>query len=221
MCDMRKKEVLLSKSATSSPCRSARHITAKTTEPVTSDGGGRDTKSIHSRWRETCGRRLPALSALLVEAVLAYPCRGAGELAMRVYGPMRSVGKDACRAVAPSLERRMRPRYIGFIVSRRQCRHANGGGQEKPGLPPFSFLRPAPELEGLAVPASSKSTSRSAYVGQRATTRSTAASRLRSNSSSIVIAEKPGHSFPPFERERRYILLRLHARPYGRRKKKR
>ena len=129
---------------------------------------------------------------------------------------MHSVRYDAHRAVALSLYRRMRPHYIFNILSRRQCRHANGGGQEEPGLPPFSFLRPAPQLEGLAVPASPKGKLQSAYVGKRATTRSTAAVRLRSDSSWIVIAEQPGHSFRLVQRERRHILLRLHARPCGR-----
>jgi hypothetical protein len=66
-------------------------------------------------------------------------CRGAGQRAMRVCRPMHSVRYDAHRAVALSLYRRMRPHYIFNILSRRQCRHANGGGQEEPGLPPFSF----------------------------------------------------------------------------------
>ena len=123
---------------------------------------------------------------------------------------------STCGAVPSGLYTQSESHYPRRIVSRRQCRHANGGGQDKPGLPPFSFLRPAPELEGLAVPASPKGKLQSAYVGKRATTRSTAAIRLRLNSSCIVIAEKPGHSFHLSQRETRHILLRLHARPCGR-----
>ena len=61
------KEVLGSRLATSSPCRYARHTTAKTTERVMRNGGGRNTKSIRSKWPKNCGGRQRAHKNPLID----------------------------------------------------------------------------------------------------------------------------------------------------------